>query len=89
MMSANSLFDAIKQMRHLKTDVQLSKLLDVGPGAISKMRHEALEIGATIMVSIHEETGWPTKKIKSMIAEAEGFNGVNIDSVYLTIKEKP
>lgn len=87
-MSANSLFDAIKQMRHLKTDVQLSKLLDVGPGAISKMRHESLEIGATIMVSIHEETDWPTKKIKAMIAEEDGFNGVDIDRAHLTIKEK-
>ena len=64
----NSLLDEIMELMCLKNDAALAKLLNVAPPVISKIRHGKLPIGATIALSIHEETGMSFDLIKGILS---------------------
>lgn len=68
-MNANKLFDAVIAELKLKNDAALCKRLVVNAPAISNMRASRLAVGAALMISIHEETGWPVKRIKALLAD--------------------
>lgn len=65
----NNLLDEVMYKMHLKNDAALAKLLEVAPPVISKIRHGTLPIGATIALSIHEETGMSFDFIKGILLE--------------------
>lgn len=50
----NRVLDAIIAKLRLKNDAALSRLLEVAPPVISKIRHNTLPIGATILLRMHE-----------------------------------
>jgi len=60
----NLLLDAVRHALHLQSDAQLSRVLGVVPPVISKLRHQRLQVGASLLVSLHEATGWPIRDIK-------------------------
>lgn len=52
-MCANTLLDDVAAKMVCKNDAALSRLLEVAPPVISKMRHNHLKVGATLMLRIH------------------------------------
>jgi transcriptional regulator with XRE-family HTH domain len=68
---ANTLLDAIVDRLRLKNDAALCRVLDVSPPVISKIRHGKLEIGATMLIRIHEASGLSLKDIKKYLPAGE------------------
>lgn len=52
---------------NLKNDAALSRRLGVAPPVISKIRNRRLPIGASILISAHEESGLSIKELKLLI----------------------
>ncbi|WP_211460566.1 hypothetical protein [Collimonas silvisoli] len=46
--------DALIDMFHLKTDLALSRLLDVEPTVISKIRNRHAPVGAALLIRMHD-----------------------------------
>jgi hypothetical protein len=66
-MKINDLLDDVIRACCLKNDAALARKLRVAPPVISKLRHGKLTLGATLIISIHEETGMPIKEIKEYL----------------------
>lgn len=58
-LNPNRLMDAVIQKLGLKNDAALSRVLDVAPPVISKIRSNALPVGATMKIRIHEIAEMP------------------------------
>jgi plasmid maintenance system antidote protein VapI len=56
-LNPNRLMDAVIDKLQLKNDAALSHALEVAPPVISKIRHNRLPVGASLMVRIHEIAG--------------------------------
>jgi hypothetical protein len=64
---ANTILDKIIATQGLKNDAALGRALDTKPPVISKVRHGRLRLGDTLIVRIHELTGWPVRQIKAQL----------------------
>jgi len=64
-LTVSELIDALIIRMDLKNDAKLSKLLELAPPVISKLRSGKLKLGATVIIRIHEKTGMSVKEIKS------------------------
>ena len=53
-MKINELLDHLIELGNLKNDAALSRLLQVAPPVISKIRSGLLAVGASLMINIHE-----------------------------------
>ena len=51
------LLDTLIELKQLKNDAALARLLEVAPPVISKIRHRRLPVGASLLIRMHEETG--------------------------------
>ena len=71
--TASPLFDHVLKEFHIKNDAALSRLLDVKPPVLSKMRHSQLSVGTTIMVNTHELTGMTMKAIRLLANAPSGI----------------
>lgn len=74
-MSAATFIDRVIKRLGLKNDSALARHLSIAPPTISKVRNGLIPMSAGMMVLISEETGWPTKEIKALIAEGDGQEG--------------
>lgn len=66
-MSAAGLFETVKDALKLENDAALARRLGFDHSVISSQRSGRIPVSAPVIISIHEETGWPTKKIKAFI----------------------
>ena len=66
---ANRLLDAIIGNLGLKNDAALSRILEVAPPVISKIRHRKLHIGASMLIRMHEETNLSIRELKTILLE--------------------
>ncbi|MCH8622416.1 hypothetical protein [Undibacterium sp. TS12] len=64
---SNALLDLILNKLDLKNDAALSRVLEVAPPVISKLRNQKLSVGPSILLRMHEETGLSIKQLKSQI----------------------
>jgi hypothetical protein len=64
----NRVLDAIIQKLQLKNDAALSRALEVAPPVISKIRHNTLPIGATILIRMHEISDFSIRELREMMA---------------------
>ncbi len=64
----NYLLDEIIRKLDLKNDAALSRVLEVAPPVISKIRHNTLPIGATILIRMHEVTDFSIRELREMLA---------------------
>lgn len=60
----NKLFDALIKELCLKNDAALSRALEVAPPIVSKVRHGKLSVGDSLLIRIHEVTGWAIRDLK-------------------------
>lgn len=68
----NTLLDCVMARGAAKNDAALSRMLNVAPPVISKLRHGRLELGATLVINIHETTGMSIREIKALVAPTTG-----------------
>lgn len=64
----NHLLDVVMARGNLKNDAALSRALDVAPPVISKLRHDRLPLGSTVIIAIHEFIDMPVREIKALAA---------------------
>ena len=62
----HKLFDYIREMYGLKTDVQLAHILSARRPMISKIRNGLARLPPSLVIAIHEQTNIPVAKIKEM-----------------------
>ncbi|QNB08363.1 hypothetical protein G5S34_17460 [Herbaspirillum frisingense] len=74
-MSAAILIDQVIAHLGLKNDAALARHLGIAPPTISKIRNGLIPMSAAVMARLSEDTGWPTKQIKAVIAEGDGQEG--------------
>ena len=63
----NRVLDAIIARLRLKNDAALSRLLEVAPPVISKIRHSTLPIGATLRIRMHEESDFSIRELRELM----------------------
>jgi plasmid maintenance system antidote protein VapI len=62
----NPLLDTLIQRMHLKNDAELCRVLEVQPPIISKIRHGKLNVGATILLRMHEKSNISIRELKEL-----------------------
>jgi len=67
----NRVLDAIINKLRLKNDAALSRVLEVAPPVISKIRHNTLPIGATILLRMHEVSDYSIRELRALMVRAE------------------
>lgn len=68
----NRVLDAIIAKLRLKNDAALSRVLEVAPPVISKIRHNTLPIGATLLLRMHEESDFSIRELRALMLRPEG-----------------
>ncbi len=63
----NRVLDAIISKLDLKNDAALSRALEVAPPVISKIRHNTLPIGATILIRMHEVSEYSIRELRDLM----------------------
>jgi hypothetical protein len=63
----NRVLDAIITKLELKNDAALSRALEVAPPVISKIRHNTLPIGATILIRMHEISDYSIRELRELM----------------------
>lgn len=66
----HALFDAIIFNFSLKNDSALARALGLTPPVVSKIRSRTRPLCPSVMLKIHDATGWSIKEIKTLIAES-------------------
>jgi hypothetical protein len=67
----NRVLDAIIAKLRLKNDAALSHVLEVAPPVISKIRHNTLPIGATILLRMHEVSDFSIRELRALMVKTE------------------
>jgi hypothetical protein len=65
----NRLLDALLEKMSLKNDAALSRMLEVAPPVISKIRHRRLPIGASLLIRMHETTGMSIRDLRDLMGD--------------------
>jgi predicted house-cleaning noncanonical NTP pyrophosphatase (MazG superfamily) len=66
----NKLLDTLIERMHLKNDAELCRVLEVQPPIISKIRHRKLNVGATILLRMHEKSNIPIRELKDLTSQS-------------------
>jgi hypothetical protein len=67
----NRVLDAIINKLKLKNDAALSRVLEVAPPVISKIRHNTLPIGATILLRMHEVSDYSIRELRALMVRSD------------------
>ena len=62
--------DKLIDIKHLRNDAELSRLLGVAPPTISKIRSGKSGFSAAIVLRIHERFGLPVAELRALLASA-------------------
>lgn len=65
----NQLLDALIDRLALRNDASLSRVLEVAPPVISKLRHHRLPVGATMLIRMHEVSDLSIKELRAMMGD--------------------
>lgn len=68
----NHLLDTLLRKMQLRNDAALAKILDVGPPLISKIRHGRLPVGASLLIRMHEVTGFSLRQLRDIMGDRRG-----------------
>ncbi len=64
----HTLLDTIIERFGIKNDAALSRMLEVAPPVLSKIRHQRLPVGASLKIRVHEVFGMAIKEIQLLAA---------------------
>lgn len=65
----NHLLDTLIRYLNLKNDAALSRVLEVAPPVISKIRHNRLPVGASLLIRMHEVTDLSIKELRRLMGD--------------------
>lgn len=65
----NNLLDALIDRLGLKNDAALSRLLEVAPPVISKIRHRRLPVGASLLIRMHEVSDLSIQELRALMGD--------------------
>jgi hypothetical protein len=71
----NRVLDAVINKLRLKNDAALSRVLEVAPPVISKIRHNTLPIGATILLRMHEVSDYSIRELRALMVRQDADMG--------------
>jgi Sec-independent protein translocase protein TatA len=63
------LLDILLGKMQLKNDAALSRMLEVAPPVISKIRHHRLPVGASLLIRMHEVTGMSIRDLRDLMGD--------------------
>ena len=63
------LLDTLLQDLRLKNDAALSRMLEVAPPVISKIRHRRLPVGGALLIRMHEVSGLNIADLRSLMGD--------------------
>jgi plasmid maintenance system antidote protein VapI len=69
-LTPHSLLDEVIAKLNAKSDGHLSRLLEIPPPTLSRIRNGKQKPSAEVILCIHEKTGMPVAQIKSLIQPA-------------------
>jgi hypothetical protein len=65
----NRLLDTLIEKLHLKNDAALSRTLEVAPPVISKIRHNRLPVGASLLIRMHEVSDMSIRDLRYLMGD--------------------
>lgn len=65
----NHLLDFLLDRLELKNDAALARLMGTTAPVISKIRHNRLPIGATLLIAMNEETGLSIRELRNVMGD--------------------
>jgi hypothetical protein len=65
----DNLLDTLLEKLNLKSDLALSRLLEVVPPVISKIRHRRLAVGAVLLIRMHEISDLSIKELRLLMGD--------------------
>jgi plasmid maintenance system antidote protein VapI len=65
----NRLLDSLLQSMQLKNDAALSRMLEVAPPVISKIRHQRLPVSASVLMRMHEVTNMSIGDLRFLMGD--------------------
>ena len=65
----NHFLDILLGKMQLKNDAALSRMLEVAPPVISKIRHHRLPVGASLLIRMHEVTGMSIRDLRDLMGD--------------------
>lgn len=65
----NRLLDTLIEKLHLKNDAALSRALEVAPPVISKIRHNRLPVGASLLIRMHEVSDMSIRDLRFLMGD--------------------
>jgi len=68
----NNLLDALIKHLNLKNDAALSRMLEVAPPVISKIRHRKLPVGPSLLIRMHEVSELSIRDLRTLMGDRRG-----------------
>ena len=65
----NHLLNTLIQKLEIKNDAALSRALEVAPPVISKIRHNRLPVGASLLIRMHEVSGMSIRELRELMGD--------------------
>jgi hypothetical protein len=65
----NHLLDSLIERLQLKNDAALSRVLEVAPPVISKIRHHRLPVGASLLIRMHEVSDLSIQDLRALMGD--------------------
>lgn len=65
----NNLLDTLIKRLQLKNDAALSRALEVAPPVISKIRHNRLPVGASLLIRMHEVSEISIRELRQLMGD--------------------
>ena len=65
----NRLLDTLIEKLHRKNDAALSRALEVAPPVISKIRHNRLPVGASLLIRMHEVSDMSIRDLRYLMGD--------------------
>ena len=65
----NRLLDTLIEKLRIKNDAALSRALEVAPPVISKIRHNRLPVGASLLIRMHEVSDLSIKELRQLMGD--------------------
>ena len=73
----NKLLDELIDRLKLKNDAALCRLLGATPPTISKIRHHRLQVGAAILIRMHEASGISIRELRGLMGDHRKRFGIS------------
>lgn len=65
----NRLLDEVLQRVNARSDAALSRILEVAPPVISKIRHFRIPVGGAMLIRMHEVTGMSVRDLQRLMGD--------------------